>query len=71
MKMKRENKIKSTINDLDITVGSKDPSGVVNAAFYLSPSLILTLLYPHLRSIFVKTFFIPIFSNTSNIKGRG
>jgi len=52
-------------------MGSKDPSSVVNTAFYSSPSLILTLLYPYLRSIFVKTFFIPIFSNTSDIKGKG
>jgi len=59
------------VNPKNITVGSNDPSGIVNAAFYSSPSLILTLLYPHLRSIFVNTFFVPIFSRTSKIKGSG
>jgi len=53
----------------NITVGLKDPSSVVNAAFYSSPSLILTLLYPYLRSILVKTFFVPMFSNIPDIKG--
>ena len=55
----------------NITIGSKGPSSVVKATFYLSSSLILTLLYPHLKSIFIKIFFIPIFSKTSDIKGRG
>jgi len=50
------------VNPKNITIGSKDPSGVVNAAFYSSPSLILILLYPHLKSIFVKIFFVPMFS---------
>ena len=59
------------VNLKNITVGSKDPSGIVNAAFHSSPSLIHMLLYPHLRSIFVKTFFIPIFSKTSDIKESG
>ena len=59
------------VNPKNITIGSKDPSGVVNAAFHSSPSFILMLLYPYLRSIFVKTFFVPIFSNTSDIRGMG
>jgi len=57
------------VNLKNITVGSKDPSDVVNAAFYSSTSLILTLLYPYLRSIFVNTFLVPIFSITSEIRG--
>ena len=31
----------------NITVDSNSPSGVRNAAFHLSPSLIQMLLYPH------------------------
>ena len=57
------------VNPKNITIGSKNPSGVVNAAFYLSPSLILMLLYPHLKSIFMNIFFVPIFSKTSKISG--
>jgi len=52
-------------------VGPNDPSGVVNAAFYSSPSLILTLLYPHLKSIFVNTIFVPMFLITSEMSGSG
>ena len=37
-----------------ITVASKRPRLVINAVFYSSPSLIRTLLYPHLKSILVK-----------------
>jgi len=33
-----------------MTRGSKSPRLVLNAAFHSSPSLILTLLYPHRRS---------------------
>ena len=36
--------LRDLINTKNITVGSNDPSGVVNAAFHSSPSLILTLL---------------------------
>ena len=32
------------VNPKNMTVGSKDPSGVVNAAFHSSPSFICTLL---------------------------
>ena len=44
----------------NITVGSKKPTCIVNALFYLSPSLILTLLNLYLRSILVDTFLPPI-----------
>ena len=55
----------------NITVGLNDLSRVVNAAFHLSPFLILTLLYLHLKFIFINTFFILIFSTISKIKGKG
>jgi len=35
-------------------VASKRPRLVINAIFYSSPSLMRTLLYPHLKSILVK-----------------
>ena len=40
-----------------ITVSLYAPIYIVNAAFHSLPSLILILLYLHLRSSFVKTFF--------------
>src|SRR5258708_40269910 len=42
------------VSPKNITVGSKSPLGVRNAAFHLSPSLIRTLLYPHRISNLVK-----------------
>src|SRR6266478_1959959 len=42
------------VSPKNITVGSNKPSGVRKAAFHLSPSLILMLLYPHRTSTFVK-----------------
>src|SRR5258708_40194105 len=42
------------VSPKNITVGSKSPSGVRNAAFHSSPSLIRTLLYPHRMSNLVK-----------------
>jgi len=54
-----------------MTVGSNNPSGVVNATFHSYPSLILPLLYPHLRSIFINTFLVPMFSITSEMSGSG
>jgi len=44
---------------------------VVNAPFYSSPSFILTLLNPHLRSIFVNTFLLSILSINSIINRSG
>jgi len=37
-----------------MTVASKRPYLVINTVFHSSPSLIRTLLYPHLKSILVK-----------------
>ena len=54
-----------------ITVGSYAPICIVNAAFHLSPSLILTLLYPYLRSSFINTFLFPTPSSISIIRGKG
>jgi len=59
------------VNPKNMTVGSKDPSGVMKAAFYSSPSFILTLLYLYLKSIFVNIFLVPIFSIMSEISGNG
>src|SRR5258708_35871912 len=43
------------VSPKNMTVGSKSPSGVKNAAFDSSPGLMCMLLYPHLMSNFVKT----------------
>src|SRR5258708_37491891 len=43
------------VSPKNMTVGSKSPSGVKNAAFDSSPGLIRILLYPHLMSNFVKS----------------
>jgi len=59
------------IKPKNITVGSNDSSGIVKAAFYLSPFLILILLYPHLKSNFVNTFLVPIFSIMFKMSGNG
>jgi len=53
-----------------ITVGSYAPIYVVKAAFHSSPSLILILLYPHLKSNFVNTFLLPTPSRISVISGN-
>ena len=59
------------IRPKNITVSSNDPSDVMNAAFYLSPSFICILLYPYHKSNLVNTFFVSIFSMISEIKGKG
>jgi len=59
------------IKPKNMTVGSNNPSSVVKAAFYLFPSFILTLLYPYLKSNFVNTFLVPIFSMMSEMSGNG
>ena len=59
------------VNLKNITVSSNDPFDVVNAAFHSSLSFIHTLLYPYLRSIFVNTLFVPMFSTISKIKDKG
>src|SRR5450756_2124697 len=43
------------VSPKNITVGSKSPSGVRNAAFHSSPSLMRTLLYPHRTSNLVNS----------------
>ena len=58
------------VSPKNMTIGSNDPSSVINTAFYSSPFFIYTLLYPYLKSIFVNTFFIPMFSTISEIKGK-
>ena len=55
----------------NMTVGSKDPTYVVNALFYSSLSFILTLLKPHYKSILMNTFLFSILSIRSVIRGRG
>ena len=54
-----------------IMKGSKDPLCVVNAAFHSSPSRIRTLLYPHRRSIFVKSLQPFNLSTSCEISGSG
>ena len=51
------------VNPKNITVGSNNLSGVVKAVFHSSLYFILILLYPHLKSIFVNIFLVPIVMN--------
>ena len=59
------------VSPKNITISSNDSSGMVNIAFHLFPSFICTLLYFYLKSTFVNTFFVSIFSIISKIKGKG
>ena len=59
------------INLKNMTVGSKDSSRIVKAAFYSSLFFILTLLYSHLKSIFVNIFLVPMFLIMSEISSGG
>jgi len=59
------------VNPKNMTVGSKDPSGVVKAAFYSSPSFIFTLLYSYFRFIFINIFLVSRFSIMSEISDNG
>jgi len=52
-------------------VVSKRPCLVINTVFYSSPSLIQTLLYPHLKSILVKIEALLSDSIKSAILGIG
>jgi len=54
----------------NITTGSYDPTCVVKAVFYSSLSFILTLLYPHRKSILVNILLLPILSIRSVINGN-
>ena len=53
-----------------MTVGSKNPFDIIKTVFHLSLSLILTLVYLHLKSNFVNTFLVPIFLTISEISGN-
>ena len=44
-----------------MTVGSNDPSRVVNAVFYLSPFFIYILLYSYCKSNLVNNFLVLIY----------
>ena len=55
----------------NITVGSKSPQLVLNAAFHWSPSRMRTLLYPHHTSSLVKNRAPLSLSSSSLIKGKG
>jgi hypothetical protein len=53
----------------NMTMGSNNPSGVRNAAFYSSPSFIWMLLYPHRMSNFVNSVHPASRSITDGIRG--
>src|SRR5277367_2611000 len=55
----------------NMTVGSNNPRLVLKAAFHWSPSLMRTLLYPDLRSSFVKYRAPWSWSIRVDIRGRG
>src|SRR5467141_1004857 len=57
----------------NMTRGSNRPRFVRKAAFHSSPSLILTLLYPHQTSSLVKYFALALDTmlRMSGIRGRG
>jgi len=59
------------VNPKYMIVGLYAPIYIMNAAFHLSLFLILTLLYPYLKSNFVNTFLFPTPSNISAMKDRG
>jgi len=62
--------VEELVNPKYMTVGSYTLICIVNVIFYSLPSLILILLYPHLRSNFVNTFFLPTPSNISVIRSN-
>jgi hypothetical protein len=53
----------------NMTVSSNNPSGVRNAAFYLSPDFIWMLLYPHHILNFVNSVHPASQSITDGIRG--
>jgi len=59
------------VSPKNMTVGLKDPSGVVKAAFHSSPCFILILLYSYFKFIFVNIFLVPMFLIISEISGSG
>jgi len=54
-----------------ITAASKRPHLIINTVFHSSPSLMQTLLYPHLKSILVKIEALLSDSIKSAILGIG
>ena len=54
----------------NITVGSNNPFGVMNAAFHSSPSFIQMLLYPDRMSNFVNSLASLTLSMRSEMRGR-
>ena len=58
------------VSPKSITISSKIPSDIENAAFHLSSSFILTLLYLYLKSIFMNTIFFPVLSIRSETSGN-
>ena len=64
-----QNVASELVSSKNITIGSNNPSDVVNATFHSSPSF-MYILQPYLKSIFVNTFLLPMFSTISNIKGN-
>ena len=59
------------VRSKNITVSPYTPRYIVKVAFHLSASFIYILLYSHLRSIFVNTFFVSIVLIKSKINGNG
>src|SRR6266700_6482620 len=57
------------VNPKNMTVGSNSPSGVRNAPFHSSPSLMCTLLYPHHTSNFVNRVLLLSWSIVCGING--
>ena len=55
----------------NMTLGSKSPLLVMNAAFHSSPFLIRTLLYPHRMSNFVNKVASRVRLISSGISGNG
>jgi len=54
-----------------MTIGLYASIYVIKTIFHSSPSLILMLLYPYLKSNFVNTFLLPTPSRISAISGNG
>ena len=64
------NIVRELVSPKNITIGSNDPSRVMNTVFYLSSSFIHILLYLYHKSNFVNTFLLLIFSTMPKIRGK-
>lgn len=69
--MKRWNVAGELQRPKNMTRGSNRPLEVLKAAFHSSPDLIRTLLYPDLRSSFVKNLAPLSLSIRSGMSGKG